>query len=393
MIRTEHLTRDYGDGRGVIDLNLNVPKGKIYGYIGPNGAGKTTTIKLLCGLIMPTSGHAFINDIEVLPKNNATIKRMIGYLPDIFGVYDQMSVWEYLDFFCAAYRIPPRERGNRIDTALTLVDGKYMMDYQVTSLSRGMRQRIGLAKTLLHDPDVLILDEPAGGLDPNARIEMRRTIQRLRDLGKTILLSSHILPELASVCDLVGIIHGGIMRAQGTVSEITANLREQLVIVLVVDSSVPQAVKCCMEFPHCKDAVASGNEIRIIFAGTRGEVADLNKLLVERGVRVVSIKEEEADLEKVFLTVTGRDKDTTAGSGAAKPGAAPSASIRATGAPVPAPARPAPAPAQPAPAADAAKAPPPAKPQTNKNAQTHEKDAKLSDLQAKAMKWKIKTKK
>lgn len=307
MIRTEKLTRDYGGGRGVIDLDLNIPKGTIYGYIGPNGSGKTTTIQLLCGLIKPTRGRAFINDIEVLPRHNRTIKRMIGYLPDIFGVYDQMSVWEYLDFFCAAYRIPARDREGRVQAALKLTDAQYMIDYQVASLSRGMRQRIGLAKTLLHDPEVLILDEPAGGLDPNARIEMRRTIQRLRDIGKTILLSSHILPELASVCDLVGILQGGRLVAHGTVREITDTLREQLVLVIGVDSGIPKAVKICLDFKNVREAVASGNEIRLVFAGTRGEIADLNTTLVERGVRVTSIKEEEADLEKVFLTVTGQN--------------------------------------------------------------------------------------
>jgi len=305
MIRTEQLTRDYGNGRGILDLDLHVPKGKIFGYIGPNGAGKTTTIKLLCGLIRPAAGRAFINDVEVTPANTQTIKRLIGYLPDIFGVYDQMSVWEYLDFFCAAYRIKPRDRKARIDEALRLTDGTYMLDYQVASLSRGMRQRVGLAKTLLHDPEVLILDEPAGGLDPKARIEMRNTVSRLRDLGKTILLSSHILPELASVCDLIGILKHGRLVAQGTVAEITDTLREKLVLVLTVDGSTPRAVMACLNFPNVVEAIASGNEIRLVFSGTRREIADLNSHLVNKGLRVMSLREAETNLEQVFLTVTG----------------------------------------------------------------------------------------
>jgi ABC-2 type transport system ATP-binding protein len=309
MIRTEKLTRDYGGGRGILDLDLHVPKGKIFGYIGPNGAGKTTTIKLLCGLIRPSSGRAFVNDIEVTAANTQAIKRMVGYLPDIFGVYDQMSVWEYLDFFCAAYRIKPKERQERIDEALRLTDAAYMLDYQVASLSRGMRQRIGLAKTLLHDPEVLILDEPAGGLDPKARIEMRNTISRLRDLGKTILLSSHILPELASVCDLVGILKHGRLVAQGTVAEITDTLREKLILVLAVDGNTPRAVMTCLNFPNVEEAIASGNEIRLVFSGTRSEVADLNATLVGKGVRVVSLKEAETNLEQVFLTVTGEKQE------------------------------------------------------------------------------------
>ncbi len=311
MIKTENLTRDYGNGRGINDLNLTLPSGKIMGYIGPNGSGKTTTIKLLCGLIKPTRGRAFLNGIEVVPGNLAKIKRLVGYLPDIFGVYDQMSVWEYLDFFCAAYRIPARQRKVRIEEVLRLTDASYMLDYQVASLSRGMHQRIGLAKTLLHDPLLLILDEPAGGLDPYARIEMRKTIQRLRDIGKTILLSSHILPELASVCDLVAILEKGRLVAQGTVAEITANLREKLVLVLSVDTPVGEALEICRTSKHVAEPVASGTEIRMTFTGARAEVADLNALLVQGGVRVTSLKEEEADLEQVFLTVTGHGKEKT----------------------------------------------------------------------------------
>jgi ABC-2 type transport system ATP-binding protein len=304
MIRTENLTRDFGGGRGIIGLNLQVPKGTIYGYIGPNGAGKTTTIRLLCGLVRPTSGCAFINGVQVLPANRAVIKRMIGYLPDVFGVYDQMSVWEYLDFFCAAYRIPPAARDERIRQALRLTDATYMLDYQVVSLSRGMCQRVGLAKTLLHDPEVLILDEPAGGLDPHARIEMRQTIERLRDVGKTILLSSHILPELASVCDLVGILKNGRLVAQGSVAEITNQWREKLMLMITVDGGVHKAVRLCLETPGVDEAVADGNEIRAVFSGTRAAVADLNARLVGAGVRVASLREEEPDLEQVFLTVT-----------------------------------------------------------------------------------------
>ena len=315
MIRTENLTRDFGGGRGIINLNLHVPKGTIYGYIGPNGAGKTTTIRLLCGLVRPSSGRAFINGVEVIPANLAVIKRLVGYLPDLFGVYDQMSVWEYLDFFAAAYRIRPAARQARIHEALRLTDAVYMLDYQVISLSRGMRQRIGLAKTLLHDPEVLILDEPAGGLDPHARIEMRRTIERLRDVGKTILLSSHILPELASVCDLVGILKDGQMVAQGSVAEITDKLREKLILVATVDGSLPKAVRLCLGFPGVDEATAAGNEIRIVFAGTRPAVADLNAKLVGEGIRVMSLREEEPDLEQVFLTVTGDHNPAENGGG------------------------------------------------------------------------------
>ena len=306
MIRTEGLTKDYGGGRGIIDLDLHVPRGRIFGYIGPNGSGKTTTIRLLCGLLQPTSGRAFIDDLEVTPRNSRRIKEMVGYLPDTFGVYEQMSVWEYLDFFCAAFRIPPKTREKVVSDVLKLTDASHMLDYQVASLSRGMHQRIGLARTLLHDPDVLILDEPAGGLDPYARVEMRQTIQRLRDLGKTILLSSHILPELASVCDLVGILEQARLVACGSVSEITEKLRQHLVLTVTVDSDIMKAERLCAEFPNADEAVASGNDIRVVFTGTRPELADLNRWLVSRDVRVTSLREEETDLEQVFLSVTGK---------------------------------------------------------------------------------------
>ena len=173
MIVLDNLTKSFGAGRGIHHLSMDVPEQSIIGFIGPNGAGKSTAIKLLCGLLKPDEGTAFIDGVEVIPKNYDTIKQTVGYMPDIFGVYDKMSVWEYLDFFGAAYKIPGAARKKRIEGVLDIVRSSHMIDYQVASLSRGMRQKIGLAKTMLHDPKVLILDEPAGGLGPQARIEMR----------------------------------------------------------------------------------------------------------------------------------------------------------------------------------------------------------------------------
>lgn len=305
MIRTENLTKDYGRERGVFNLSLEIPKGAIFGFIGPNGSGKTTTIKCLCGLLNPTAGAAFVNGIPVQPSNAAKIKRIIGYMPDKFGVYDQMSVWEYLDFFCAAYRIPKKQRKTRIDTVMELTNSTYMIDYQVNSLSAGMTRRIALAKTLLHDPEVLILDEPASGLDPHARIEMRRTIMRLRENGKTIMLSSHILPELSSVCDLVGIVQNGRLLAQGTVREIMTALQEKIVLTVTVQGDTAPAEALCSDHANVQSFTASGNEIRVVFNGTRMEVADLNRDLVAAGVRVSGFREAEGDLEEVFLKVTG----------------------------------------------------------------------------------------
>ena len=308
MIRTENLTRKFGGGRGIFDLNLEVEKGTIYGFVRHNGAGKTTAIKILCGLLRPDSGRAFIGDVEVLPKNLAKIKRSIGYMPDITGVYDQMSVWEFLDFYGAAFKIPPKDRRKRIEQVLELTHASEMIDYQVSSLSRGMRQKIGLAKTLIHDPDVLILDEPAGGLDPNARIEMRQTIAGLRSLGKTILLSSHILPELASICNRVGILNRGVLLAQGTVKEISAQLQENLQILVTVDSDVNHALAVVQKLADVQNAVIADSEhLSFSFTGGRKLAGELLAFLQTNGVKVRWFTENEASLENVFIDITSRD--------------------------------------------------------------------------------------
>ena len=275
--------------------------------MGHNGAGKTTAIKILCGLLRPDSGRAFIGEVEVLPKNLAKIKRSIGYMPDITGVYDQMSVWEFLDFYGAAFKIPPNDRRKRIEQVLELTHASEMIDYQVSSLSRGMRQKIGLAKTLIHDPDVLILDEPAGGLDPNARIEMRQTIAGLRSLGKTILLSSHILPELASICDRVGILNRGVLLAQGTVKEISAQLQENLQILVTVDSDVQQALAVVQQRADVQNAVVADSEhLSFSFTGGRKLAGEVLAFLQTNGVKVRWFTENEASLENVFIDITSR---------------------------------------------------------------------------------------
>jgi ABC-2 type transport system ATP-binding protein len=305
MIRTENLTKNYGKDRGAFSVNLEVPRGKIYGFIGPNGAGKTTTIKILCGLVKPDSGKAFIGDLEVVPGNAGKIKKKIGYMPDIFGVYEQMSVWEYLDFYGAAFKMPVKIRKQRIDEVLSLTNSVHMLDYQVTSLSRGMRQRIGLAKTLIHDPEILILDEPAGGLDPTARIEMRQTIAKLKYLGKTILLSSHILPELSSICDLIGIIFKGKLLAQGTLKEISGNLQEKILINITVDSDINAAKEILSRIEHVENIkILEQNVLQCTFTGTRTQIKSVLRLLIENKVVVRWFSEDEMDLEDVFVNIT-----------------------------------------------------------------------------------------
>ncbi|NLH08413.1 MAG: ABC transporter ATP-binding protein, partial [Chloroflexi bacterium] len=218
IIETKDLTKHYGSVVAIQDLSLNVEEGAIYGFVGPNGAGKTTTMQILTTLLQPTAGEAYVAGYSVT-KNPREVRRAIGYMPDFFGVYDDMKVWEYLDFFAACYDIPEAERGPLIRDLLDLVDLSHRADAMVDSLSRGMKQRLCLARTLAHDPQVLILDEPASGLDPRARIEIRQLLVELANMGKTIFFSTHILADVQEICTQVGIIEAGRLVMEGDIEE------------------------------------------------------------------------------------------------------------------------------------------------------------------------------
>src|SRR3954452_20544089 len=226
MIETRDLTKKYGELFAIKSINLNLSRGDLFGFIGPNGAGKTTTMRILATLLNTTWGEAYVggHSIYTRPKE---IRRMIGYMPDFFGVYDDMKVVEYLEFFAAAYRIKGQERKKKCEQVLELVDLGYKRDALVTSLSRGMTQRLGLARVLLHEPQVLLLDEPASGLDPRARIEMRELIKELRGMNKTIMVSSHILPELADICNKIGIIERGKLIFNNDVATAIRQVRQK----------------------------------------------------------------------------------------------------------------------------------------------------------------------
>ena len=308
MIELNSLTKSFGSDRGVFDINFSVPAGSIMGFVGHNGAGKSTTFRILCGLMDADSGSAEIAGLQVKPSNFKKIKETIGYMPDIFGVYERMTVWEYLDFFGATYRIPVKQRKKRIEEALDLARSGHMLDYQVSSLSRGMRQRIGLAKTILHDPQVLILDEPAGGLDPQARVEMREMIMSLRDLGKTIVLSSHILPELGNVCDLVGIINKGHMEAFGSMHDIIEALKEQLTYVVTTESDTAAMAAALGEIDVIEKIEERRGEVIFSYSGERSFSAEILTHLINRGMEITSFSEEEADLEEVFMKLAGGKK-------------------------------------------------------------------------------------
>src|SRR3954452_132073 len=233
MIETRDLTKTYGDLYALNRLTLKLEKGDVYGFIGPNGAGKTTTMRILATLLNPSWGEASVCGYSIY-TGSKDIRRVMGYMPDFFGVYDDMKVIEYLEFFAAAYRIKGAERRRKCEQVLELVDLGYKRDALVTSLSRGMTQRLGLARVLLHEPQVLLLDEPASGLDPRARIEMRGLLKELRNMGKTILVSSHILPELADICNKIGIIERGKLLFDGDVESAIRQVRSKKVLHVVV---------------------------------------------------------------------------------------------------------------------------------------------------------------
>ncbi len=306
ILRTEALTRKYGDHVALDNLDLTIHRGEVFGYIGPNGSGKTTTFRILCGLLDPTSGKAFVADKNVT-GNKDLIKQLVGYLPDNFGVYPTLRVWEYLDFFAAAYRIPKKKRPDRIDWCLNVANAEPFRDKLMGALSRGMKQRVGIAKTLLHDPQVLILDEPAATIDPRARIEMRRLLRDLADLGKAVLVSSHILPELADVCDTVGILSSGKLIASGPVHEIMRTVRQKRLMQIEVLKFGAEARKVLSEAPGEWNAVEEGSSngtLRYEVQADDQQLAQSLLALLRKGIPVVSFAEVPADLEDVFMSLT-----------------------------------------------------------------------------------------
>src|SRR5215472_1520826 len=257
VIETKELTKKYGQFVALDRLTMSVQRGQILGFVGPNGAGKTTTIKILVGLARPTSGSATVAGVDCV-KEARKLKRLVGYMPDTFGSYDNMRVGEYLDFFGAAFGIPRRQRAKRISEVLEITGAKSFRDLYVEALSHGMKQRVAIARTLLHDPEVLILDEPANGLDPMARIEMRELMLSLAEQGKTLLVTSHVLPELARVCHRVAIITRGRLRAFGTLEEITRQLNQlRPMEVLLADAGQIERVEAIV-----RDHIEPGAEVR-----------------------------------------------------------------------------------------------------------------------------------
>jgi ABC-2 type transport system ATP-binding protein len=303
MIETRDLTKMYGDLYALNRLHMTVNQGDVYGFIGPNGAGKTTTMRMLATLLNPSWGEATVCGYSIY-TGAKEIRRLIGYMPDFFGVYDDMKVIEYLEFFAAAYRIKGPARRKICDDVLELVDLTYKRDALVTSLSRGMTQRLGLARVLLHDPQVLLLDEPASGLDPRARIEIRSLLKELRAMGKTILVSSHILPELADICNKIGIIERGELLVQGEVTEVMKRVRNSTVLHISTGERNSQAFELLSRQPSIASVEIKPDYLVVKLDDPNVDYSFIPTLLLENGFRLRLFREEEIDLEDAFMALT-----------------------------------------------------------------------------------------
>ena len=313
MITTRKLTKQYGDLIAVNNIDLDLSEGDVFGFIGPNGSGKTTTMRMIATLLNPTHGEAYVCGKSIY-TDPAEIRRMVGFMPDFFGVYDDMTVIEYLEFFAATYRIDSHARRGICEEKLELVDMSFKRDAMVNQLSRGQTQRIGLARVLLHEPQVLLLDEPASGLDPRARIEIRTLLKRLGELKKTVVVSSHILPELADVCTRVGMIEKGHLIVDGNVEEVMRKAREKLVLHIRVQpgegsvESQATATDTAAGLIEQADEVDSVTiESGTILATLVSEIVDyttLPTMLFERGFRIELFREEDVNLETAFMQLT-----------------------------------------------------------------------------------------
>jgi ABC-2 type transport system ATP-binding protein len=303
MLTIEHLRKDYKNLTAVKDLSLHLDKGDIFGFIGPNGAGKTTTIKVCATLLQPTLGAVYVDGLDIAKHTNE-VRGLIGYMPDFFGVYDNIMVWEYLDFFAAAYKIPRARRSSIIDDVLELTDLTGKREAYVEELSRGMKQRLCLAKTLIHDPKVLLLDEPASGLDPRARVEIKELLKELKAMGKTILISSHILPELADFCNKIGIIEQGEMIVSGDVGEIMRKVQGGKALDITFMDDCEKAVALLSQLPNVKGVTQTDRTVRVSFSTDEIDQSLILRTLIEHGLQVQSFAESQVDLEDIFMKVT-----------------------------------------------------------------------------------------
>lgn len=307
MFRVDELVKDYGRFRAVDHLSFEVKKGEIFGFVGSNGAGKSTTMKVAAGLLKATQGTIFINDIDIR-KDPIKAKGYIGYMPDFFGVYDDLKTYEYMNFYCGVHQIPVNERDKIINDLIELVDLTDKKNAYVDDLSRGMKQRLCLARALIHNPEVLILDEPASGLDPRARVEFRDIIRTLSKMGKTIIISSHILLELAEMCTTIGIIEKGKLVALGTVSEIQKQLSHLSRLKIKTMDSIEELILLLKQQPIISEIVEGHGYVECSCGGSEEDKAGLLQSIIKQGSRVYHFEETAGNLESIFMHLTKEEE-------------------------------------------------------------------------------------
>ncbi len=309
MLKIDHLCKNYGSFPALRDLSLEIPDGALHGFVGPNGAGKTTTMRILATLMKPTSGTAYVNDTDVV-KDGQKARKLVGYMPDFFGVYDSLKCWEYLDFYARCYRIGAAERKRMTRQLLELVQLEEKENEYVDALSRGMKQRLCLARSLIHDPKLLILDEPASGMDPRARAEMKGILRTLREMGKTVLISSHILPELAEMCDSLTILDHGQLVFSGSVEALSDRMNGNAPLDIRLtegcgEENVESAVRCLKELPSVTEIVKEEPYLlRVRLEEGADCCPDVLRQLVMKGIPVCDFHRAPMNLEKVFMEVT-----------------------------------------------------------------------------------------
>ena len=309
MLRIEHLSKNYGSFPALRDLSLEIPAGALHGFVGPNGAGKTTTMRILATLMKPTSGTAYVDGTDVV-KDGQKARKLVGYMPDFFGVYDNLKCWEYLDFYARCYRIGQTERKRMTRQLLELVQLQDKENEYVEALSRGMKQRLCLARSLIHDPKLLILDEPASGMDPRARADMKGILRTLREMGKTVLISSHILPELAEMCDSLTILDHGQLVFSGSVEALSDKMNGNAPLDIRLtegcgEENVEAAVRCLKELPAVTEITQEEPFLLKVRLADGADVCpDVLRQLVMKGVPVCDFHRAPMNLEKVFMEVT-----------------------------------------------------------------------------------------
>lgn len=309
MLEIKNLVKRYNKFIAVNNLNLSIEDKSLFGFIGPNGAGKTTTMKIIVGLLKATSGSVIINDIDVLANPNK-LKEKVGYVPDFFGVYDNLKVDEYMDFYAGTYYIPYKDRKQIIDNLLDIVNLTDKKDSYVDLLSRGMKQRLCLARSLIHNPEILVLDEPASGLDPRARVDIKEVLKQLREMGKTIMISSHILSELSEMCTSIGIIDKGQIIVSGTVNDIMKKLTCQKIISIKLLDKIDNLMTLLLENPQVSNISQGTDTIEFSFDGEDIDTSRLLSEIVRNDIPVISFKEKEGNLEEIFMQVTKREEET-----------------------------------------------------------------------------------